>query len=126
MKRLILALCIAAIFGASRSYAGTAGATTAAACGASSTQILTAGDLGTGAPRHALIVCNNGPGLGYVAFGSSNAASALNGLPLEPLQCLPLMLATASPNGVIANPPQLDVACIADGAATANMVALDW
>ena len=126
MKKLILLVFAAVPLLPMQALAGNAGATTAVACGAASTQILTAGDLGTGSIRHSLLVCNNGPGLGYVAFGTSNAASVTNGLPLGPLQCLPLMQTTLSPNGVATFPSQLDVACIADGAATANMTALDW
>lgn len=126
MKRIALVIAALSLLSYGRAFAGSAGATTAAACGASSTQLLTAGDLGTGFPRHGLLICNNGPGLGYVAFGTSNAATVTNGIPLGPLTCLPMMMATQSPNGVVVNPPQLDVACIADGTPTANMTALDW
>ena len=110
-------------------FAGSAGATTAVACGSSSTALLALGDLGNGVPRHFLLICNNGPGLGYVAFGTSNAATVTNGMPLAPLECLPAMGSLISPNGVIAYPTQLDVACISDAAnnaPTANMTALDW
>ncbi len=106
--------------------AGTAGATTAVACGAASTQLLASADLGTGTVRHFLMICNNGPGVGYVAFGTSNAATVTNGIPLGPMDCLPGMPPVIGPWGVATLPSNLDVACINDSAAVANMVALDW
>lgn len=128
MKRILAALMLVVVFGwqAGAALAGNAGATTAVACGAASTQILALGDLGAGVPRHWLLICNNGPGLGYVAFGTNNAATTTNGVPLGPLTCLPAMQAQLSPFGVANYPTQLDVACINDSAAVANMTALDW
>lgn len=129
MKRIATYLALAALlagFSLPNAYAGQAGATTAVACGATSTALLTAGDLGTGTQRNYLLICNNGPGLGYVAFGSGNAASVTNGIPLGPLDCLPPMASTMSPYGKAVPPTNLDVACINDGAAVANMTALDW
>lgn len=126
-KILVLALFMAMALPL-KSWAGAAGATTAVQCAATSTQLLTAADLGTTKPRSFLLVCNNGPGVGYVAFGTSNAATVSNGLPLQPMQCLPAMAPVMNGYGVAVPPSNLDIACISDNAnsALANMTALDY
>lgn len=115
------------LVGYGQSFAGTAGATTAVALNATtSTQILAANDLGAGAPRHFILVCNDGPGIGYIAFGTNNAATVTNGFPINPMQCLPPFTTVISPNGVAALPTQLDIAGIADSAAVPNIVVTDY
>jgi len=128
VKRIILAALAFGLVVGLRSpvFAGAAGATTAVACATTSTALLALNDLGTGVARHVVIICNDGPGIGYVAFGTTNAATVTNGIPIEPMSCLPPLNSVVSPNGVVALPSQLDIACISDSAAVANMVALDY
>lgn len=120
----------------SMATAAAAGNTTSVACGTTSTQIYTVGDLGVGVARHFMQICNNGPGIAYIAIGTSNAATTTNGLPLGPMGCLPPWTTFFGAQGVVSLPPQNDVACIADpgsggtsgtgGTATANIVAVDY
>ena len=128
MRKVLVLALLCAVAMPLKSWAGQAGATTAVQCTSASTQLLVAADLGTTKPRSFLYICNNGPGVGYVAFGTSNVATVTNGLPLQPMQCLPAMGPVMNGYGVQVPPSNLDVACIADNAngAVANMTALDY